>query len=482
MCTRKDCRQLSRREFVGLSAVAMGAALAACAPQKPAPVQATEVGVSATPAGEEKPTTAPQPVAERVKLRKMAWGSPLEKENIETGVAKFMDQNPDIEVEYIHVPQEYDAKLQTMLAAGDAPDVFKTASNPYADYVHKGALLDITDLIASDPVLGQPDYFIMPWEKGRSTVDGRWYGIGSCAQFICLYCNLDALEKADVEPPSCDGEKAWTWDEFIEVGRQLTIDEGGKHPGESGFDATRVAQWGLYYPTWDWLYAGVVHSNGGTYMDPTTLRYTLDTPEAIEAIQAIADLNVKHQVAPQAAALQELGMNAWQMLASGKVGIIADGNWALQDICKMGFRFSAGVPPKFRVLATIMDSSRTGIYKNTKYRDETWKLYQYLNLDDYQIGLCKVGLWGPNHKSLLTPEGARKWLTEGVHPEGWEPLECEFKVKYGFTPPNVVGKLKAASVLTAGLDPVWIGQRSAADVCATVTAEANKALDEVQAG
>ena len=482
MSTAKEPRSMSRRRFLAATAAAtLGGMLAGCAAPA-APVPAAKSAAPTVPAAQPTPVPAPKSAAGPVKLRKMAWGSALEKENIEKGLAAFEQQNPNIKVEYIHVPQDYDAKLQTMLAAGDAPDVFKVGDGPYADYIQKGALLDIGDLVAGDSVLGKPDYFIMPWEKERSSYQGKWYGIGSCAQFYCLYCNLDLLEKAKVDPPSVDAEKAWTWDQFVEVGRKLTVDQSGKHPGESGFDVTKVAQWGLYYPTATGNIYCNVHSNGGKFMDPATLRYTLDTPQAIEAIQAVADLALKHQVAPKAAFLGELGMNAWQMLASGKVGIIMDGNWALQDIAKMNFRFTAGVLPKMKVPATTMRSSITGVSKSTKTVKESWELFRYLNLDDYQVGLVKVGLWGPSHKSLLTPEGVKRWLTTGVHSPKWEQMETEYKVKYGFFFPNVVGNFKANTVLTQGLDPIWIGQKTAKEAAPDATAKANKVLDEAAAG
>jgi multiple sugar transport system substrate-binding protein len=85
----------------------------------------------------------------------MGWGSPLEKENVETGLKAFEEANPDIEVEWIHVPDDYATKLKTSLAGGSPPDVFWTG-NP-ADFASRGLLVDVTDFIAADPVLGAPD-------------------------------------------------------------------------------------------------------------------------------------------------------------------------------------------------------------------------------------------------------------------------------------------------------------------------------------
>src|SRR5688500_9336605 len=82
-----------------------------------------------------------------VRLQKMAWGSALEKEAIEKGIELFHSQQPKVRVEYLHQPDAYDDKLQALIAAGTAPDVFKVGGALYADYIVVGALLDITDRI-----------------------------------------------------------------------------------------------------------------------------------------------------------------------------------------------------------------------------------------------------------------------------------------------------------------------------------------------
>jgi ABC-type glycerol-3-phosphate transport system substrate-binding protein len=68
-------------------------------------------------------------------------------------------------------------KLKTSLAGGTPPDVF-WATNP-RDYVARGVVMDVTANVQADPALSAPDYFIQPQEQTRSTVNGKWYGIGS---------------------------------------------------------------------------------------------------------------------------------------------------------------------------------------------------------------------------------------------------------------------------------------------------------------
>ncbi len=158
---------------------------------------------------------------------------------------------------------------------------------------------------------------------------------------------------------------------------KLTLDANGKHPGDADFDAKNIQQWGVSWPTWSLPREALVYSNGG---DAFTEDFTskLGEPAAVEAIQALADLGQRHQVAPLTAQTEQLGMSSMQMLASNKLAILADGSWALQDIAKLGFKYGAGVLPKMKTATTAGTAHLHVISKETKSADASWKLLAYL--------------------------------------------------------------------------------------------------------
>lgn len=455
---------MSRRQFLHWSMAGSALlAMTACTAVPAGP---------ATGSGEAAEVAAGQ----KVQLRKMAWGSPLEKEAIEKGLAAFMDQNPEIEVEYIHTPERYPETLQTMLAAGNAPDVYKVG-NYYPDIAVRDALMDITDLVSNDPLFGSDDYFF-PVEAQRSSVDGKWYAIGSTLQWRLIYYHKPAFESAGITPPSTTPGEAWAWDEFLAAATALTVDANGYHPGDANFDVQNVQQWGFYVP--DAHFDNYVYSNGGQLLDDN-LQYVLDSPEAIEAIQRFADLRLVNQVAAQGAVLETMGMNAWQMLATGRLAMIQDGNWALLDIAQMDFDFGVGVLPMMQQPATVTGSSWTGIYANTQHPDESWQLLHYLNQDEYQAHLVRVGLWGVSHQTLLSAEGIESWWDDNVHPEGWLTLEEDYKFNYGHVTPNTVGLLETTTMLTQELSQVWTGTMTAEALLTDLVPRLNQTLEEERA-
>ena len=410
----------------------------------------------------------------------MGWGSPLEKENVDKGLQLFQSKNPDIKVTWLHTPEDYETKLKTALGGGTPPDVFWSSN--MADYAARGVLLDITDRLKQDPVIGKADYFLEPQETERTTLNGKRYGIGSCWVMHHLYYNVDMLQKAGVTPPPTDSTQAWTWDQFLENARKLTLDASGKHPGESGFDASNVQQFGVSFtPTLSVQRDQMVYSNNGeAYTKEPQCR--LGEPAATEAIQTLADLANKHQVAPQSAQQQQLGMSSAQMMSSGKLAILADGSWALQDISKLGFKFGCGVMPKLKTAVTEAQAHIHVISKDTKNPDAAWKLLAFLSSDDYQRGLLQAGLWLPSHTSLLTKEALATWITPGVHPDGYQQLVTDYLAKHSKNYFYPAGWSEADKIVSSALDTVWIGQSTAAEALKPdVITQANDVLQKAAA-
>jgi multiple sugar transport system substrate-binding protein len=448
-------KNLSRRKLIG-NAAKLGAGVAA------APLVANHFTRSASAA---------------TKISMMGWGSPLEKENVDKGLKTFQASHPDIEVEWIHVPEDYDTKLKTSLAGGSPPDVF-WSTNP-RDYIARGVALDVTANITADPTLGAPDYFIQPQEKNRSTVNDKWYGIGSCWVLTHLYYNVELFEKAGIDPPSADPANAWTWDQFLDVSRRLTFDSSGKNPDQEGFSVDDTQQWGTFWPTYYIQRDAMILSNGGTnYTDAYECKY--GEPAAIEALQAVADLTTKHHVAPLGAMATQLGMDQNQMLASGKVAMLADGSWALLDIAKMGFKFGCAVLPKMKEPVTGSLAHLHMIQKKTEQPDAAWQLLAYLSSDDYQRGLCQVGLWLPSHTSLISTDGLATWITAGVHPDGYDLIASKYLRENSQSYYYPAGFQEADQLVTSALDPVWIGDKTVDEAIngSSLIADVNKVLAE----
>lgn len=95
------------------------------------------MGVFAGCSGKETPQTTESPsvtnkpeadggdeTVEKTKITFMGWGTDAEVETFTAMIEQYETAYPDVDVEYIVVADnEFDTKLQTMIGAGECPDV-----------------------------------------------------------------------------------------------------------------------------------------------------------------------------------------------------------------------------------------------------------------------------------------------------------------------------------------------------------------------
>lgn len=471
-------KTINRRDFLKIAGLASSAGvLAACATEKATEAPAAEKEVVEQPAA-----------AEAVTITFTGWGGTEEDQGVKDAVAAFEAETPDVKVTWIQIPDSYQQKILSMVAAGTPPDTAFVDNGNFQTWARDGLLMDITALLKADPVVGAPNYFIEPQETQRCTRDGKWYGIGSCWVAPHIYYNADIFEKEGITPPSNDPAEAWDWPTFLDVARRLTVDVNGKHPGEAGFDKDNMERWAIQWPTWSIPLHAAIASNGGEWLNMETGLYELDQPPATEALQGVADLMLVENVAPRGTAMEALGLTNTQMLENGKLAMAIDGSWALAWITKINAKLGTAVCPMFKTPATDMQAHIHSPFAGSKYPDAAWKWIRFLGTEFYQLIFLKIGLWLPSQTALMTEEGMAKWYTlrkgpgDGVHPEGYDKIVKEYVPKYGhvfYMPP---GAAEADAIVAPGLDAIWIGDKTAEVAMKEVIPEANKILQEAAAG
>ena len=407
------------------------------------------------------------------------WGGVAEDEGVKAAIEVFEAENEDIDVVWQHIPSDYARVLLSSIAAGTAPDTGFIRADYYETLATGGALMDITDLVKNDPLLGQPGYFLEPQESDRCEVNGRWYGIGSTWVAPHIYYNAEMFEAEGITPPGFKDDEIWEWDEFLEICRVFTKDSAGRHPGDAGFDSDDIVQWGIDWPFW-WLHMGMAaQMNGGEHITEEGLS-GLDTPEAIEGLQRKADLVHKHHVAPRGAAVASLGMNNTQMIDSGRLAMAVDGSWALSwmNPSLMTVAMGTGAMPKMKEKepVVLLQAHFHSVLSASEYPEEAWRWVRFLATPFYQEHFCKIGLWVPNQTAMLTEEGLKGWIREGIHPPNYTDFVADFLPKYGVTMRFPPGYLEASNdYLNPAFEAIGNGEM-AADVMPDAVRGANEIL------
>jgi multiple sugar transport system substrate-binding protein len=329
-----------------------------------------------------------------VTLTFTGWeASPLETEAVKNGIAAFERANPGIKVSYTPTPQEgYTAKMLAALSSNSAPDVFFTQSGDYRTFASRGVLLDITERFNANYPL---DDFI---DSSRTimSIDNRIYGISSCSVSPIIYYNKAIFDKYNEHYPSSDPAKAWTIDEFRAVAKRLTRD--GIY-GCYGLESNGIP-----------INVQVI-SGGGSQFSPDYNTSTYNSSATKRVLETIKSIRVDDKSMPAASTLENAGMNASQMLQTGKVAMLMDGSWALQQLSTLGFPVGIAPLPSYGRAVTTGQAHLHAIAKSSKHPEEAWKFLQFLSGMEYQGQLCKEGLWLPNRKSLWAdgPTGIDGW-------------------------------------------------------------------------
>lgn len=347
-------------------------------------------------------TTATSSSGEVVTLNMMGWqASPLETESVKNGLKIFEEQHPNIKVNYTNSLSgtEYTAKLLSSAASDSMPDVFFCQSADYRTFVSKGVLMDITNKFGDEFSL---DDFIDSSKKIME-VNGKEYGVSSCTVEPIIYYNKDVFDAAGVPYPEADPSKAWTIAEFREVAKKLTTKD---IYGCYGFESNGM---------WNAL----VQENGGNYYNDDLTASKFNSAENKEVFEQLKAIRTEDHSAPDAATLESVGMSAAQMLETGKIAMLCDGSWSLQELAASGMNIGMAPLPSFKNATSAGQAHLHCISANTKHPDEAWELIKFLSSMDYQSALIKSGLWMPNRHSLYTEEGMKSWYDEKVHGDSY---------------------------------------------------------------
>lgn len=393
------------------------------------------------------------------------WGSEMEKVAIEGMVVEFERQNPDIKVEAIQIPyEEYLARITAMEKQGQIPDVGYFPSLQAPLWAQEGKLLDLTELIQTDPLLSSA----LP-ETRYYYGNGRIAGLNTAVEVSLLFYNKDLFDKAGVSyPPADPAQASWTWTEFVDAAQKLTVDASGRHPTDEGFDTTKIATYGAAFDKIyeGWTFYPFIFSNGGQVVNESGTQLLLDSPQAVEAIQSLADLMWVQHVTPTPG--QDSNLPGYvTMFQTGNLAMHISGQWSLLDYASVkDLNFGVAVLPKFKTPVTVVLGSPTVIFADTKNKDAAIRFYKFHN-DPQAVDLFARGLWMPLQKVYYTePDKMKLWLDNRTHPFEAQPAFTDYVLNYSTPIPSYYLRNYAEildNAIRPAIEKVWNNEATAAD-------------------
>lgn len=321
---------------------------AACVPATPAAQPQQPAAKPQEPAA----TTAPAAQGPSGTITYFTFSAaPDHMKDLDAMIQAFQAANPGVQVKVETAPfDDYFTKLRTLIAGGQAPDVFELNYENFVDYASKDTLLDLNPLIAGDKNFDPKVFYPRAYDLFKA--DGKQYGLSESFSDVVLFYNKDLFEKAGLALPTDD----WTWDDAMAAAKKLT-DAG-------------AGQWGLFKPTQFWEFYKTAYQFGCDFFNADKTATLINDPKCVDALNFMVSLSQKEKVMPTDAEMGGVGDDA--LFKQGKVAMWVNGIWQFAAMKDAPFKWDIAVEPGAARKGTHFFSNAVVASKDTKNPEAAW--------------------------------------------------------------------------------------------------------------
>ena len=312
---------------------------------------------------------------------------------------EFRQKNPSIQLENEPVPGDFGLKVLELFASATEPDTFWAEVGLFPGYVHKKMTLNLDQFAKRDAKAVQlDDVFSGVLDQARSK--GVLYGVPGDGGGPLIIYNAGMLERVGLpNPGQLNDSNQWTADRFLDIAKK-SVRKGTGQPDVWGAEGHFAA-----YPTWlAWVYGwgGDVFNKDGTAL-------VLDQPAAVDALQWLQDLTLRHGAAPTASETAELRAaqlaDRRALFAAERVAMITDyttalGAGGILEAEKRGLRWDATLLPVAKAGQFSVAQFHPFVASpSSKSPEAAWKLLVYQSGPEATLRKALAGSSQPYRKS-----------------------------------------------------------------------------------
>lgn len=309
-----------------------------------------------------------------------SWGSKSEIGILRPVLAEFEKENPDIKVEFIHIPQNYFQKIHLLFASNLAPDVIFVNNLYLPIYANAGVLEEFqkqneventrrqTGKQMDEPALVPSCPPAIFFDKALEALSyhHKLYAIPRDVSNLVIYYNKDIFKKYHVRIPN----KYWTFDDFLTTAQNLTRDTNGDG---------KTDVWGISFDEDPFFFLPYLTSQGGGFLSDDLNKIIINSPQSKKGLNFYADLRKKYHVAPTQS--ESASETMAQMFLQEKLAMQVSGRWLVPKY-RTDAKFNWNVinfPAGDKGSVVPLDASGWAISKSSKHKQEAMKLIDYLS-------------------------------------------------------------------------------------------------------
>ena len=303
---------------------------------------------------------------ERIVIIKFqSWGSKSEIDIIKPVLREFEQKNPNIKIDFMHIPQNYFQKIHLLFASNTAPDVIFINNLYLPVYANAGVLEPLN--------INYAEYF--PQAIDALSWQDRLYAVPRDVSNLAIYYNKDIFDKYNVPYPN----ENWDFENFLHTAQSLTRD------GIFGISFEEDVLFFLPY---------LMNEGGGILSDDLS-KEIIDIPQSQKGLNFYADLRNKYHVAPHKE--ESASATMAQMFLQGKLAMHLCGRWLTPKyIEEARFNWDVAPFPKGGKGSIVpLDASGWAVSKSSKHKEESVKLVNFLASKEISEKFIKSGLIVP---------------------------------------------------------------------------------------
>lgn len=363
-----------------------------------------------------------------------SWGSQSELVVLKDLIKEFEIENPDLKIEFIHIPQNYFQKLHLLFASNLAPDVI-FINNIYAPiYIKANLLEDLRPYFSED--INNKTFF----DKSLNafTYDDKLYAMPRDISNLVIYYNKDIFNKNNTPYP----DKNWTLNDLLKTAQRVS---------DSKTFGINFEEKSLY-----WLY--FLEANGGGILSDDSKEIIFNSKKSTEALQFYADLVTKYKVAPSNA--QIASMTTAQMFMQGDIAMYLGGRWMVPKFRdSINFNWDVMNFPASEENKVLIDSSGWAISKNSKNKENAARLIKFLSSKESIKKFSESGLIVPARYDIAESES---FLSTNEKPKNSK-VFTEM-IKYAKPTPTNANYQQINDILDEAVEPVFNGDKKAKEI------------------
>ena len=291
-------------------------------------------------------------------------------EAVESWIAEFEREHPNIKVEWYQPPSDYRERTLISWASGTGPDVTEIWGDFAQDYARAGVLLDLRRYVERDFTQQDiADFYPVAWEASF-----LHHGVNAGIQFrlprymltLVYYFNAEQIAGAGMETPlALDARGEWTYASLREMARRLT-QFSGNEVTRYGFTTDTDAHRRL--STW-------MRAFGGDLFDPQDpTRFIGHEDRAVEAMTFLQEMIWQDQ-----STLPEFDPARFY---TGGVALVEEGIHAVLSRFDRNiqgeFAWTSPAPVGRNGRQAYSGDDGFAIWKDTPHPDEAWEFVKFL--------------------------------------------------------------------------------------------------------